>query len=72
MNMFIRSSRDPQKNGKWPPRKSRPQVENHCFRGFDWLSNIFDSKIMAKKCKLIREITTNPLGNMQIIWVFWP
>jgi len=26
MNLFIRSSRDPQKNGK------RPQVENHCFK----------------------------------------
>jgi len=32
MNIFIRSSREPQKKGKRPPRGSRPLVENH------WLS----------------------------------
>jgi len=33
MNIFIRSSRDPSKKGKRPPRVLRTQVENHCLRG---------------------------------------
>jgi len=42
------------------------------FRGFDWLSSVSGSKIMAKNAQFIREIAANPLEIINKFAVLWP